>query len=187
MKKLVRFLLLFLPLFASQTLMAQRYAVSTNAADYFNLCTINAEASFACAKQWTLTAGFRYNPFQFNRQKTGREFQNKTRTVAIGARYWPWHVYSGWWLSGNIQYQEYNAGGILSRTTREGDRYGGSLGFGYNRMLGRHFNLDLGLKIWAGMDRYREYECPVCGLTVDRGNRFFLLPDEILIAFSYVF
>jgi hypothetical protein len=100
---------------------------------------------------------------------------------------WPWHTSSGWWFAGKARYQEYNYGGITSRATREGDRVGAGLYAGYTHMLGPHFNLEFGLGAWAGMDWYDIYSCQVCGLTVDSGNGFFVLPDDIMVAVVYVF
>ena len=57
-------------------------------------------------------------------------------------------------------------------------------------MAGQHspwLNLDLGVGVWGGLDRYSVYECPVCGLTLDRGRTLFFLPDDIRIALSLIF
>ena len=102
-------------------------------------------------------------------------------------RYWPWHIYSGWWLAGRARYQEYNRGGIRSPETREGERYGAGMAGGYTYMLTPWLNLEVGLGVWGGLDRYVLYECPVCGLTLEKGRKMFLLPDELLVALSLVF
>ncbi len=54
-------------------------------------------------------------------------------------------------------------------------------------MLGKHVNLDFGLGVWGGYDKYGSYSCPTCGVTTDAGARFFVLPDEVLVAITYVF
>ena len=166
----------------------QKTSLSTNVAQYANLLTLNLEASYAFDRHWSARAGFRYNPFEYKRNSDpGDNFQNKQLAYALGVRYWPWHVFSGWWLSGNAQYQEYNSGGILSRKTSEGDRIGMSLGWGYTYMLNPRLNLEFGLAVWGGYDAYTIYECPVCGLTVEDGKKFFFLPEEIILALTYVF
>ena len=78
-------------------------------------------------------------------------------------------------------------GGILSRETREGERFGAGLYAGYTHMLTTHLNLEFGMGLWSGMDYYRKYSCPVCGYTLDSGKALFVLPDDIMISLAYVF
>ena len=71
--------------------------------------------------------------------------------------------------------------------TDEGDRAGLGLYAGYTHMIGPHFNIEFGLGGWAGADWYSRYECQQCGLTMMTGRRWFVLPDDIMIALVYVF
>ena len=164
---------------------AQDFALSTNAVDYLNFGTLNAEMSYSLTRHWTATASFRYNPFLFGEE--GSEVTNRQRTFSAGTRYWPWHVYSGWWFGGKLQWQEFNRGGITSRKSREGFRAGTGASLGYTYMLGKHFNLDFGVGLWTGYEDYTVYQCPVCGLTVEKGKKFFLLPNDLVAALSYIF
>ena len=183
-----RLLIILSALFAAAAgASAQNAALSTNIMGYANLGTLNMEASYAIAQHWSLNAGLKYNPFTFRFSGMENEVQARQREVNIGARFWPWHVYSGWWVAGKAQYQEYNMGGYKTAETSEGDRYGGGLTAGYSHMLGRHFNVEAGVGGWAGMDRYVRYSCPTCGRIVDEGNRFFLLLNDILLSVTYVF
>ena len=164
---------------------AQRFSVSTNAVDYANFGTLNVEGDMAVARRWTVLAGAKYNPFLF---RSGSEpLSARQRVVATGVRFWPWHVFSGWWFGGKVQYQEYNRGGIRSAVTDEGDRYGAGLSAGFSYMLHPHLNLTLGAGLWAGFDRYRTYSCPVCGLTEGEGEKTFILPNDLMLSLSYVF
>lgn len=185
--KMKRLLAVLLLAFAGLAARAQGASVSTNAIDYANFGTVNVEASYAIAQHWCMTAGLRYNPFTWKADTEAGVMQNRQQSYAVGVRYWPWHVYSGWWLSAKGQYQEYNAGGIAEPLTREGDRFGAGIGAGYSYMLGRHFNLEAGVGAWAGHDSHVTYSCPECGRVVDRGNGFFALLNEILLSLSYVF
>ena len=169
----------------SSGMRAQDFALSANAADLANFGTFNLEASYAMAQHWSVNAGIKYNPFSFSRGDS--TFQNRQRSLSAGTRYWPWHIYSGWWLSGAVRYQEYNSGGFSSPETSEGDRFGGSVGGGYTYMVAPHINLDFGLGIWAGYDIYRTYSCPTCGKVIGEGRKYFFLPSDILIALSYIF
>ena len=164
---------------------AQQWAVSTNFADYANFGTLNLEGSVATGKHWSVTAVAKYNPFLF--YKGEQPVSARQQVYGAGVRFWPWHVYSGWWAGARLQYQEYNRGGLTSQETDEGDRYGVGLSGGYSYMLNPHLNLDFGIGFWSGYDRFVRYACPVCGLTQMRGERMFVLPNDILLSLVYVF
>ena len=182
MKKMI---ILVLGLMAACTLHAQRFTLGTNIADYVDYGTLNLSGTLAVGKRWSLGTEVKYNPYLFSRE--GRPRSARQRLFSLGSRYWPWHVYSGWWLGAKMQYQEYNRGGIRSELTEEGDRFGAGLSGGYSYMLLPHLNLDIGIGFWGGWSRYTAYACPVCGLTLEQGSKVFFLPNDILFAFSYVF
>ena len=185
MKRLI--LTIVLAILSAVCLSAQKLSLSTNLIDYACLGTLNAEASYTVAQHWSLTAGVKYNPFLFHKGDPDRQFQNRQQSYAIGARYWLWHSLSGWWFSGRVRYQEYNMGGIFCRKTEEGDKVGLGLSAGYTYMISRHFNVEFGLGAWGGRAWYRRFSCPMCGLTIDEGKKWFLFPDDVLISFAYVF
>lgn len=163
------------------------FSVSVNLLGYAWLGTLNAEASYAFDRNWTVNAGAEYNPWTFNASDRSRQFQSRQQSYSAGVRFWPWHVYSGWWISGKAIYQEYNMGGIISRRTEEGDSAGAGFSAGYTHMLGKHFNIEFGAGFWTGVKWYTVYSCPTCGRTLDSGVKAFILPRDISISFSYVF
>lgn len=186
MKRIMSVAVLFLFFYVHPS-SAQRVSVATNLLDYACLGTFNAEVSYSLSRHWSITAGARYNPFTFYKGDEDRQFQYRQQSYALGARMWPWHSLSGWWFAGKLRYQEYNHGGILSRQTEEGDRIGLGLYAGYTHMLSRHFNIEFGLGLWGGTAWYRRYSCPYCGLTLGQGRKWFVLPDDVMISFAYVF
>lgn len=165
---------------------AQKFSVSTDLLGYAFFGTMNADVSLAVSRKWSLTAGVRCNPFTF-RKGEERQFQVRQQSYALGARLWPWHTGSGWWLAGKLRYQEYNQGGLFSMETSEGDRFGAGMYAGYTHMLGAHLNIEFGAGLWSGVDSYRRYSCPECGMTLSSGKKAFLLPDDIMISLAYVF
>ena len=178
-------MMLALGLTASFSLSAQEFSLSSNIMDYANFGTLNAEASYGVSRHWSLSAGVKYNPFSFGNGSS--EKHNRQRSCSAGARFWPWYVYSGWWLSGSLRWQEYNNGGFRSSETAEGDRVGSAFAGGYSYMIAPHFNLDFGLGMWLGYDRYVTYNCPTCGNILDKGEKFFILPGDIIVSLSYIF
>lgn len=173
-----RFLLIaFASFLAFLSVNAQELSLSTNFIDYARTGTANLEAAYGFSRHWTLSAGMKYDAGGVSRQQL----------YSVGGRYWPWHIYSGWWLSGKMQYQEFNEAVNEAMETSEGDRYGAGISGGYSRMLGRHFNLDLGVGLWTGYTSYVTYACPTCGRIIGSDNRLFILPNDLIIALSYIF
>lgn len=166
---------------------AQKLSVSTDLLGYAFFCTMNAEISYSVSQKWSLTASARSNPFTFRKDEPENQFQFRQQSYAFGARLWPWHTGSGWWFAGKLRYQEYNRGGLFLQDTQEGDRFGPGLYLGYTHMLARNVNIEFGVGMWGGLDIYRKYSCPVCGIETAIGQKIFILPDDLMISIAYVF
>ena len=167
--------------------MANRFGISTNLLDYARLGTLNLDASYAASRHWSFVAGARYNPFTFREDDPDRQFQYRQQSYSVGARWWLWHTWSGWWFGGKARYQEYNVGGLGKPETEEGDRVGAGLYVGYTHMLAPHLNMEFGLGFWGGRSWYTVYSCPTCGVTVEAGQEYFVRPDDLMISLVYVF
>jgi len=155
----------------------QELSLATNIVDYARSGSANLEASYGFARHWSASAGVKYDSAGYERQQL----------YSVGARYWPWHIYSGWWLCGKMQYQEFNDAERVSLKTSEGDRYGAGLSFGYAKMLNKHLNMDLGVGLWSGLSRFTTYNCPSCGKILDSGSKIFLLPNDLLMSLTWIF
>ena len=167
-------------------LSAQRFAVGTNFVDWASLATINAEASIAVAQNWSIHVGAELNPWTYRKGDPEKQFELRQMSYWAGIRWWPWHVYSGWWMGTDFRYSTYNLGGVIKRETEEGDAIGGGLYGGYSIMINSWLNLDLGAGVWGGYKDYIRYACPVCGVKVEEGKKAFFIPDA-RIALMYVF
>ena len=188
MKRLIYVFFLLSGLLSGSRLSGQEMSVSTNMLGYADFGTFNVETSWGFARHWTATAGLRYAPFTFpGREGVADAMQSRQRAASLGARFWPWHIHSGWWVSGKAQWQEFNRGGITSASTSEGDRFGTGLAGGYTYMLSPHFNFELGAGLWAGYELYTTYACPTCGRIVDSGEKVFVLPNDLILGLVYVF
>ena len=177
---------------------AQELSLSTNFADYAQSGTLNLEAGYGLARHWSVSAGVKYNPYSFG--SGGDTHFRRQRLYCAGARWWPWHIYSGWWLSARLQYQEFATTDEKGNTLRqlpfsgrsggpstEGDRYGAGLLAGYSQMIGRHFNLDFGAGFWGGWSSYVTYTCPTCGRISSSASGSFFLPADVIFALNYIF
>lgn len=177
---------------------AQKYSVSTNAAEWLNFGTVNAEAGMAVSRHISLHAGFRYNPWTFRKGnpedrftdplgESEVQFENRKQAYTLGARYWPWYIYSGWWLQLRGQYMEYNRGGLIRHSAEEGDAYGLGLGIGYTYLLRKHWNIEFGAGLWGGYRTYTTYRCTNCGSVLGTGSGPFVLPDDVFVSLIYIF
>jgi len=180
-----RILLIVCLALAGTSLWAQEFAVSTNVADYANGGTLNVEASMGLARHFTVNAGAKYNPFEYG-QGDDLKLLNQ-RTFSVGSRWWPWYIYSELWLGVKAQYQEFRTGGLRSQETREGDRYGGGLAIGYSKLMGKHFNIDVGVGLWGGYEVYTKYTCQTCGSIVEQSQGPFILPNDFILGVNYIF
>ena len=182
---------------AGTSLRAQEFSLATNLLDLANFGTANLQAGVSFSRHISLHAGGRYNNWNFGSTEKGNAFQNRTRTAYAGIRYWPWNVYSSWWAGVRGQVEEYNRGGLFRKAeTEEGRAVGIGLGFGYSRMISSHWNIDLGLGLWAGRTKYTRYRCPRCGrilrkddgtLLQDASGWFILPSNDLQISLTYVF
>ena len=188
MKKTI--LLALCLLAAGIPLRGQSFSLSSNLLDWANLGTANVQAGLSFSRHMSLHAGVRYNNWNFGSPDEGTAFQNRARAASLGARYWPWNVYSSWWVGVRGQVEEYNRGGFFKKPlTEEGVAAGLGLAFGYSRMLSSHWNLDVGLGAWAGRSWYTQYRCPRCGRTVQpASSKWFLAPsNDIQLSLAFIF
>lgn len=162
---------------ASLIARGQELSLSTNIADIARAGAANAEASYGFARHWSVNAGAKYDSGGYERQQL----------YSLGARFWPWHIYSGWWIAGKMQYQEFNDADRITLRTSEGDRYGAGLSAGYAKMLSRHLNMDIGVGFWSGVSRFTTYSCPSCGRILDSGSKSFVLPNDLMMSLSWIF
>ena len=154
---------------------AQKIAVSSNVLTWVNFGTINADASLSVSRHLTCHAGVNVNPWKFT-SPTFMDLKNNQYGGFLGVRYWPWHVYSEWWLGAKLQYKYFDQKGLLSSAQTKGSAFGPGISGGYTIMLSEHVNLDLGLGIWGG------------GLLMkEQDPRAFFFLDNVIVAFEYIF
>lgn len=168
---------------------AQRTSVQVNVLDIVNLGTLNAQASYGFSQHWTATLQGRYNNWDFGSEENDNPFQNRSRGVALGARYWTWNTYSGWWFGTQARYEEYNRGGLFKKKeTEEGNAIGAGLSAGFSYMIAKHWNLDFGVGGWWGIANYRLYACPRCGRVLKEGTKSFVgLSPDCQVSVSFIF
>ena len=126
----------------------RNWALSLNLVDYARLGTVQGSLQYGISRRVSIDAAARVN--------------RRSQTFSAGARWWPWYIYSGWWVKG------------LAQIENREEAYGAGLSLGYSLLLSRWLNLDLGIGGWGGRKG-----------TADRS--WFLAPNEITAALMFVF
>lgn len=161
-------------------------SLGTNVLGYANFLTINAELGISIHRHWTVNITGKLNPWTFNKNSPD-QLQNRHADLAVGGRWWPWHVNSGWFVGSSLQYSRYNAGGIIDKETLEGNAYGLNLNFGYALMLSKGWNIEFGAGILGGYTNYTKYSCPRCGRITGSDKKIFVAPNNLLVQIIKIF
>jgi len=145
------------------------WALSTNLADWADFATMNAELLYGVSRHFTLDAQVQYGFLDTS-------VYDQRERYAIGARWWPWYTYSGWWVRSMLQAEIYNRQGMPVWQDGAGQAWGMSLGAGYALMLTKWLNLDLGAGVWGGRR----------GLPGEEQN-WFWEPEMLTLGLMFVF
>lgn len=166
---------------------AQKVSVSTNFVDWAYFGTTNAEIGVSVAQHISLSAGARYNPWKFQTDR-GNDMYSCQTTAYIGARYWPWYVFSGWWIGGKVQYSDFSETGMWRPALEQGRSMGAGVSGGYTLMLHEKINLEFSAGFWGGRHfEYNIYECPKCMVLRDNSPRNFFSLDDVSISLMFIF
>ncbi len=181
--------IIFLSLFITfcSALNAQHVSMSTNLLDWAALGSTNLSVGVSVSRHFSLEVGGVYNPHSITKE-SGLLVQNKQKTGYAGVKYWPWYVFSGWWVGAKAQYSDFSRTGIWRYALEEAKAVGGGLSFGYTLLLTKRLNLDMGLGVWGGKKLERTlYHCPDCMKIRESGPELFIAPDMISLSLMYVF
>ncbi len=163
----------------------QNISIASNGADLLFLGSINAEAGYPLSRNHTLHAKVSWNPFSFGSGSSRTQY--KHLSLSSGARYWPWFVNSGWFVSTYLTWNKFSISGILNKKSYEGSAAGATVGGGYALMLGKGLNLEMGLCAFIGSSTYTTYSCTVCGENEGRSRGFVVAPGNVLLQLTWLF
>ena len=69
----------------------------------------------------------------------------------------------------------------------KGQFYGGGISYGYQFVLGRHWNLGATIGIGYAYVRYKKYECEECGDMVEKSHKNYFGPTKAALNLIYIF
>lgn len=185
---------LFLVLLCSLDLTAQKIAVKTNLLYGGVTLTPNLGAEIGLAPRWTLDISGGYNPWNLH----GSISDNKKLVhwlVEPEARYWLCQKFSGHFFGTHLLFSQYNISqhrlpwllGKGSQNYRyEGNAAGGGLTYGYQFILGNHWNLEASIGVGYARLWYDKFNCLKCGEKLGSAHRNYFGPTKAAISIIYI-
>ncbi len=171
---------------------AQSVGVKTNLA-YLSTMTPNLGFEFRLANRWTLDLSGGYNPFDLNKE-TGKKWKHWSALPEI--RYYLCEAFNGHFFGLHGQVGFLNASNLnipfnpfkgLKDYRYQGWMYGGGLTYGYEFLLGKHWNLEASVSAGYLMFDYTKYNCGHCGTELGSGKKNYFGPTKATLSLIYLF
>ncbi len=179
----------------SPTVKAQEIALKTNVL-YDAFLNINLGLEAALAPKWTLDLTGDLNDWTLSH---GRRW--KHWAVQPEARYWFCDRFGGHFIGLHLHGGQFNVGGfdgkwhylgtdarLLKDTRYQGWFVGAGVGYGYDWILGRHWNLEAEIGVGYAYMRYDRFNCAGCGkkIETDKPHNYFG-PTKAAVNLVYLF
>lgn len=196
MKILTKLIVAMAMLFVGLSAIAQgNVGVKTNLLYGVGTLTPNLGMEIGLGKRTTLDVGGGYSWFNLN----GTTENNKKLVhwvVQPEFRYFLCEKFNGHFFGIHALYSKYNIGkhklpmlfGKNSQDYRfEGDAFGAGLSYGYQLMLGKHWNLEFNLGVGYMRLKYDKYDCRKCGKRKETGaTKNYFGPTRAGISLIYI-
>ncbi len=169
---------------------AQHVGLKTNLL-YDATGSVNLGVETALAPKWTLDVSGNYNAWDFKNNRKWRHI-----LVQPEARYWFCERFNGHFIGLHAHWMKFNIGNVkmpfhlwesLQDGRFEGDLWGGGFSYGYQWLLGRHWNLEAEIGVGYARVIYDEYPCASCGVRKASGHTDYVGPTKIGLDFVYIF
>jgi len=157
---------------------AQNYSIGSSLTASA-LGSLNIEASGAISGKVSFHLPLLWTPFQLN-EKT----KLKLFALQPGARWWFWHVYSGFFAGTYATYARFNAG--IYNYRHDGYAFGVSFSGGYTKMLTRRWNIEIELGGGLFYTKYDLFLNESCGEYLSSTSNMMLVPSKVNISFVYI-
>lgn len=191
----IRKVLLFLVSLMASISIYSQVAIKTNVAmDALAMPNIGLEIGLG--KKYSLDIPVYYNPWdqvmwQNDDKKLFRLFM-----VQPEFRYWLCDKFNGHFFGLHGMAGAYNTTGIdlpftpfdnLGDYRYKGEFYGGGISYGYQFILGQHWNLGLTVGLGYAYVNYKKYPCVECAEVEDKGHKNYFGPTKAALNLIYVF
>lgn len=165
-------------------------AVKTNVVmDAFRLPNLGVEIGLS--KKFTLDVPVYYNPWKFSDSK-----QMKLFMVQPELRYWLCEKFNGHFFGAHLMGGAYHTKGIdplfalwddMKDYRYKGKFYGAGVSYGYQFILGNHWNLEATAGIGYARVDYEKYSCKDCEARLDKGKKNYFGPTKAAVSLIYIF
>ena len=192
----IKFLIISLALFLCGTAaFGQKVAVKTNLL-YDATETVNAGVEFGLAPKWTLDLSGNYNGWSTSDTQKWKHWLAQPEL-----RYWLCDRFAGHFFGLHAIGQQYEFADIdadfsflgtdfslLKDQRFKGWAAGAGLAYGYDFVLGKHWNLELEAGFGYVYTKYDEFKCNTCGTKVAEGeDHNYVGPTKAAINIVYLF
>lgn len=174
---------------------AQKVAVKTNLL-YDALLNVNGGVEVGLAPRWTLDVSGNLNAWTLSHDRRWKHW-----LVQPEARYWFCDRFAGHFMAAQVHGGQYNVGHLknsisflgsplknLSDQRFQGWFAGAGIGYGYDWILNRHWNIEAEIAIGWAYTRYDVYNCAGCGKKVASGRHHnYFGPTKAAINIVYLF
>lgn len=183
-------IILFFCACATISIHGQVVGIKTNVL-YDATTTFNLGIETGLGKKMTLDISANYNPWEFKDHK-----QFKHWFVQPELRWWFCERFNGSFLGIHGMYGEYNVSNLdlpfglypgLKNARYQGSFYGAGLTYGYQWILGKHWNLEAAIGAGYARVKYDKYLCGECGKLQESGHKNYFGPTKLAISFIYLF
>ena len=177
--------LLFIPM-----MMFGQVAVKTNV-PLDAVCIPNVGVEVGLSKKVTIDVPFYYNPWKYSDSK-----MLKLSMVQPEVRYWLCDKFNGHFFGVHGMVGNYHTTGIdlpftifddLDKYRYKGNFYGGGISYGYQFILGRHWNIEATVGVGYAYVDYKQYECKECGDMVRKSDKNYFGPTKAALSLVYLF
>jgi hypothetical protein len=187
--------ILFLLLSSPAVVSAQHIAVKTNLLYGAYTLTPNLGVEAGLGRRSTLDVGVGYNPWNLK----GSVENNKKLVHLLGSveyRQWLCQKFNGHFFGVHLLGTKYNIsahelpllfGKSSGAFRHQGWGAGAGISYGYQFVLGRHWNLELTLGVGYAYLKYDKYDCPKCGTMTDSVQKHYFGPTKGGLSILYVF
>lgn len=152
--------------------------------------TLNFGAEFGLGKKTTFEVPLNLNLWSFSDDKRLKHW-----FVQPELRFWSCEVFNGFFWGIHAHGGQFNVGGLklpfgafptLEDHRYEGYFYGGGLGLGYQWILGKRWNLELGVGAGYARIHYDKFRCEHCGEKLKSEVKNYIGPDRVAVSLIYI-
>ena len=166
------------------------FALKTNAI-YWATATPNVGVEFRLAPRWSLEAEVGLNPFTGKDDDGAYGKSIKHFRLHPEARYWFCETFYGHFLGLHVPYLIYNVSDIdwLGTGGERHQGWGAGVGvsYGYNWVLGKHWNVEATIGVGYLYLESDTYPCTRCGRRVDAVRKHYFGPTQAAVSAIYLF